>query len=189
MSVSEVEICNMALAKLGVTTRINSLEEDGHAVYCKLFWPHVRDAVLRSHPWNCARGRRSLTPLSATPDFEYDYQYQLPVNPYCLRAYTLYDTDTKWRVEGRLLLCDDDTVDLMYIKRVTDPSEYDPMLVDVLVLKMALKIAGPVTGGNKMNEGLIKELEGISLPEARSIDAHESSLQELETTTWSDARL
>ena len=86
MSLSETQICNMGILKTGSKVTISALTEDSdNARLCNTFWGPVRDAVLRSHPWNCAIHRTTITAMSDTPDSDWDYQYQLPVNPYCLR--------------------------------------------------------------------------------------------------------
>ena len=192
MSLSETQICNMGILKTGSKVTISALTEDSdNARLCNTFWGPVRDAVLRSHPWNCAIHRTTVTAMSEDPDSDWDYQYQLPVNPYCLRILQVGLREyqpVKWTIEGRRLLTDESSPPIVYIKRITDTNEFDSLLVDALTLKLAIKLCMPLTANGKMLEGLIKELETISLPEARSIDGQEQSIQEIETTTWERSR-
>ncbi len=192
MSVSETGICNLALGKVGAKPPISSLTEDSvNARLCNLFYPVVRDAVLRSHPWNCATHQRVITALSEGPVMNYDHRYQLPANPWCLRVLqvgTDEDQPTRWKVIGRLLLTDENSPPIVYVKRITDTNEFDPLLLDALVLKLAIKLVMPLTSNAKLQKGLIDELEGISLPEARSVDGQEQSVQRIQTTTWIDSR-
>lgn len=192
MSVSETDIANMALAAAGAKPPIVSLTEDSdNARLCNRFFAPVRDAVLRAHPWNCAIHRKTITALSATPDSDYDNQFQLPANPWCLRILQvgeIADQPVKWRVEGRRLLTTDSSVKIVYIKRITDTNEFDALLLDAFVLKLARKIVMPLTQNAKTTEWLTKELEEISLPEARSIDGQESSVQQIITETWKLSR-
>lgn len=192
MPTSETDICNMALLKVGAKPKIANIGEDSdNARLCNTFYAAVRDAVLRSHPWNCAIHRITVTALSAAPDSDYDHQYQMPANPWCLRILqvgTLEDQPTIWRVEGRRFLTNEDSPPIVYIKRITDTNEFDPLLIDALTLKLALKIAMPLTQSEKVVTGLVRELEEISLPEARSIDGQESSVQQIQTDTWISAR-
>jgi len=129
--------------------------------------------------------------MSDSPDSDYDYQYQLPANPWCLRILQvgeLEDQPIVWRVEGRRLLCNESSTPIVYIKRITDTNEFDPLLLDAFTLKLALKLVMPLTGDPKMQKGLIDEIETISLPEARSVDGQEGSVQQMETDTWIESR-
>lgn len=190
---SETDICNLGILKVGHKTLITSLNEDSmEAKLCNWFYGPVRDAVLRSHPWNCAIQRASITALTESPVCDYDYQYQLPTNPWCLRVLQVgevLDQPVVWTVEGRRLLCNESSTPLVYVKRITDTNEFDPMLEDTLVLKMAIKLSMPLSNEPKIQAALINELEKISLPEARSVDGQEQSVQQLEADTWVDSRL
>ncbi len=192
MPISETDICNQAIMKVGAKPLISTLTEDSdNARLCNTFYGSVRDALLRSHPWNCAIYRTTITPLATTPDSEYNYQYQLPANPWCLRMLQvglLANQPIVWRVEGRRLLTNENSPPIVYIKRITDTNEFDSLLIDVLVLKLAIKFAMPLTSEPVIQKGLIDEVEAISLPEARSIDGQESSVQYLQADTWNQSR-
>lgn len=191
---SEVDICNMALLGVGAKPKISSLTEDSdNARLARQFYGPVRDAVLRSHIWNCAieRPSSSITPLSTSPDTDYDYQYQLPVNPYCLRVLQvgeLEDQPKTWVVEGRKLLCNDSTTKIVYIKRITDTNEFDPLLVDAIVNRLQIKFAFPITNKRDLVKDLINEYELITAPLARTIDAQEHHHTEWITEDWITAR-
>lgn len=192
---SETDICNMALLGVGAKPKISSLIEDSdNARLCRQFYQPVVDTVLRSHLWNCATfyPDSSLTPLSATPDTpDWDYQYNLPSNPWCLRLLQVgADTDqpTKWKVVGRTFLYNTDTAKVVYIKRITDPNEFDPLLVDAIVNRLQIKFAMPLTNKRDIVSALIEEYEVITAPIARTIDAQESNHQEFITEDWQVAR-
>lgn len=114
MASSPVEICNSALLKLGAE-RINALSENNkRARLCNERFDALRKEVLRAHPWNFAIRRANLARLSTTPEYEYNFEYQLPTD--CLRVLeTEADKDnpsgdilgnsyTKYKIEGRKLL-------------------------------------------------------------------------------------
>lgn len=193
MSITEVDIANMALLKVGAKPKINHFTDDSdNARFCNQFYGPIRDAVLRGHPWNCAIHRKTITPLAATPDSDWDYQYQLPANPHCLRvlqAGELEDQPIEWVVEGRRLLCNEGTsIKLKYVKRITDTNDFDPLLIDALVLSLAIKLAVPLSTLPKMVDALVKELELITLPLARTIDGQEGSTESLDVETWMGSR-
>lgn len=189
---SEVDICNQALLKVGAKPPIGTLTEASeNARICNTFYASVRDAVLRSHPWNCALHRTTLTALVDTPDSDWDHQYQLPTNPWCLRILqvgVLEEQPTRWTIEGRRLLTNVNSPKIVYVKRITDTNEFDALLVDALALKLAIKFSMPLTKNKDIQKALIDELESISLPEARSIDGQEQSVQQMQVDTWDQAR-
>ena len=89
MATSAVDICNSALNIIGASNII-SLDEDSKAGrICKQRYPNVRDSVFRSHPWNCLINRIQLTANTSSPTFEFQYQYDLPADPFCLRVIKL----------------------------------------------------------------------------------------------------
>jgi len=192
MAISEVDICNMGLLEIGAKPKINHLTDDSdNARLCSQFYEPVRDAVLRGHIWNCAIHRKTVTPIADTPDSDFGYQYQLPANPYCLRLLqvgTSEDQPIIWRVEGRRFLCDESSTPIVYIKRITDTNEFDPLLVDAIALRLAIKFAMPLTGKRDMVDSLIKQYEIITLPLARTIDGQESSTQTFITEDWITSR-
>ena len=57
---SEVEICNLALARLGDAATVVSIdppEGSAQAEHCAMFYPMARDTLLAQHPWGFAQRR------------------------------------------------------------------------------------------------------------------------------------
>ena len=192
MSVSEVDICNMGLLGVGAKPKIVRLGEDSdNGRLCNQFYASVRDAVLRGHLWNCATHQKIITALVDEPVMNYDHQYQLPTNPWCLRVLQVGmddDQPTRWKVLGRRLLTDEDSPPIEYIKRITDTNEFDALLVDAISIRLSIKFATPLTNSRKMTTDLIEEYERITLPLARTIDGQESSGDVFVTEDWQTAR-
>lgn len=137
---SEVEICNLALFKIGQSQQISALGEEGVlGESFEVLYPHTRDYLLASHPWNFAIGRSALTKDANSPAFDYSSQYVLPSD--YLRAVRLWNTKEDWRVEGDRLLTDASPANLIYIKRITDVTKFSPLFQELLVTKMAADLA------------------------------------------------
>jgi hypothetical protein len=184
---SKTGICNMALLKVGAE-RITTLGDGStNDLYCTEIYAATVDEVLRMHPWNCALHRKELTALAATPAFKYAYQYTLPPSPYCLRVLQMENIDEKFKVEGRVLLTNESTCKILYIKRIVNTAEFDPLLVEAIVTRLAFKLAYPITQSRTLRDSLADELAMI-LSEARSTDAQEGTPDELDTSTWLDSR-
>jgi hypothetical protein len=80
MAASEVEICNMALAQLGVSATIGALtERSKEAKACNLFYVTARDKTLRDFPWPFARRVEDLALVSDDLD-EWSYAYRYPAD-------------------------------------------------------------------------------------------------------------
>lgn len=182
---STTDICNQALSLLGEQTITSLADATKRAQLCNTFYPKVRDAVLRAHPWNSAVKRVVLAPLSDSPAWGYMYQFQLPGD--CLRVLSLDDTDIAFKIEGRKLLCDENTVNMLYIARVEDVNEYDALLIDTLAARLASELAFPITHSKTMVEamfGLYKD----KLREARNIDGQEGTPDSFEINDLAEVR-
>tara|TARA_R110000782_G_scaffold55304_3_gene116572 strand:- start:379 stop:969 length:591 start_codon:yes stop_codon:yes gene_type:complete len=171
---SVVDICNNALIDLGASV-ISSLTEDSKAArLCNQRYDSIRDTVFRSHPWNCLVNRASLAADSVAPAFEYTYQYTLPTDPYCLRVLTLETADFLYKVEGRKILTDEGTVNLIYVGRVLDPNQYDHSLLETLSAALAAALAYPLIGSVSLSSQMQANYKQ-KLIESRFVDATEGS--------------
>ena len=70
-----------------------------------------------------------------------DSQYTLPTDPYCLRLLSLDDLSIVHRVEGRKILTDESKINIVYVARITDPQQYDTLLIETIAARMAADIA------------------------------------------------
>lgn len=179
MANSTVEICNRALDLIG-TDAITSLSDNSKAArLCNRNFNPVRDAVLRSYPWNCAMRRAQLPALATAPAFGYARAFQLPQGPvpeYCLRVLNINgepEHDIDYRIEGRTIVTDEAApLELVYIARIEDPTQFDPLLDDVIAARLAADIAFSLVA----NATLVAELRDAyaqKMTEARMIDARE----------------
>ncbi len=169
---SAVDIANSALNNIGAST-INSLTEDSVAArIVNQRYVFVRDAVFRSHPWNCLVRRASLAQNSTAPTWGYTYAYNLPTDPYCLRVLRLEKLDLDYKVEGRTIVSDEQTMKIKFIARVTDPNEYDTLLVESIAARLAADICYGITNSNALVANMVALYES-KLKEARFVDATE----------------
>ena len=99
---SVVDICNGALNQLGATTILSLTEDSKNARLCNQRFTQVRDAVFRSHPWNCLQKRQELAADTTAPAWGFKFAYTLPAD--CLRLLRILDYDSNYKVEGRKIL-------------------------------------------------------------------------------------
>lgn len=171
---SDVQICSNALLLLGDDPIASFDEESTRATLCANLWPTVRDAVLRSHPWNCAMKRVALAADTATPDFDWAYQFSLPGQ--CLRVWTVgrKGESAAWEVCGTKLMTDEAIAYVRYIERPSDAAKYDGMLVLALTSGMAAALAYPITKSKTQQEAMVA-LHQEHMKRARTVDGQEGT--------------
>ena len=167
---SVVESCNGALNQLGATTILSLTEDSKNARLCNSRFTQVRDGVYRSHPWNCLQKRIELAQDTTTPAWGFKFAYTLPAD--CLRLLRILDYDSNYKVEGRKILSNTETMKILYVSRVTDPNEYDELLRETLSSSLAADIAFAVTSNNTTATNMYNLFQD-KLKDARFVDSTE----------------
>lgn len=192
---SKITICNMALSKLRAQ-RIEDFppgDDSEEAILCELYWEPTVDEVLRSYPWSCALHRQSLAEVgSGDGDYllsdteEWQYQYKLPQDPYCLRVVKLIDQPTApYKVEGRSLLCNLSKVAILYVKRAANPLYFDSLLVKAIAYRLAADLSVDIMNAPQVRQEILR-LYDWQLRRAKSIDALENDTAESSETLLED---
>lgn len=201
MAESDVAIANLALTKLG-DLRITSLSENTkparevNAVYTML-----RDKLQRRYVWNFCKARTSLAALSDTPEFGFDYQYQLPSD--CLRVLQVGEffpppsladyvgsSSAEYAIEGRRILSNDDgPLYLRYLARVEDPTQFDPAYDDAFAWLIAMNLADALAQASAAKQQLLAQGFKDAIREAVTANAIENPPEQLADDTWLLARL
>lgn len=182
---SEVQICNRALIRLGADTITAITENSKEGRLCNTVYDLVRKDLLRGHPWNFSIKRVILASSTTTPDFEYDYKYQIPSD--CLRVLDVYLPSSEFKIEGSYILTNDNTLSLIYISDVTDTTKFDSVFTSVLSLRVAIELCYNITGNSTMIESLKDEAAKL-IREARLWDGQEGSAPQFTVYGWLDDR-
>lgn len=199
---SKVDIANFALNIIGASTISSLTENVKAAIVINQRFDSIRDAVFRSHPWNCLINRASLSQDSSTPAFGYEKQYILPTDPLCLKVLEFsngtltypYDnmanTDGSpvFVIEGRKLLTNEGTVKIKYVGQVTDTTLYDSTLVETLAAAIASEVAYALSGSSTLMNTTY-QLYQEKLRAARFDDATEGQPQRIEASDFLEVRL
>jgi hypothetical protein len=153
---SLVQICNMALSRIAVTTPIAALNERSiEAQQCSVFISHLRETVLKDFPWPFAESIASLADIgSPAPGWAFRYRYPADclkvreiVMPGFRRALTSdmkipfqigYDTG------GRVIHTDQPLAQVRYTFNVQDPTFFDALFTDTLAWKLAAELSIPL---------------------------------------------
>ncbi len=194
MALSETKICNLSLSDIGAK-RINDFSDDTEsslqAILCRLHYEPTRDALLRSHYWPFAAKRLGLLQDDTDPAFEFDNQFILPVDFLYLRSIFAdnFTVEGKSRnrhaIEGERLLTNNSTVQIRYTKKVTDPTKFDPLFVEVFVKQLALKLVSLAGATPKIRESLKDDLK-LLMPSVRAVSRQEAEL--IRKLDWNDVR-
>ena len=167
---SVVQICNSALNQLGASSITALTENSKNARLCNERYETIRDAVFRSHPWNCLIKRVQLAKDTDTPAWGFKSQYTLPAD--CLRVLQIRDYASDYKIEGRKLLINEDEVFLIYSAQITDVNELDVLLRETISAGIASDISYAITSNLQVTK-LMTEKYGLKLSEARHTDASE----------------
>lgn len=177
MSLSQTDICNQALVRIGAKRISNIGDDDKGARICSEVYDSTVREVSRCGQWNCLIKRVELAQLTEAPAFEWDYQYQLPadfISMVQLNGIVYHgQPQDDWEIEGKRLLTDATTAQVRYVAIVDDVSQWDPLFCDAVVVLLASKIAVPMRQDESMAVSLRNEYERITLSRARQRDGNE----------------
>lgn len=160
---SVIEICNIALSRIGNSRSINSLEEQSkEAGACSLHYEACRDATLSDFPWNFATKRVALAD-TGTPPPDWQFAYSYPTD--CKRIIEImvpgirnptaamriqYFTGADSNGTGKLIYTDQAEAWLKYVSLITDVNMFDDIFRDALSWRLAGEIAMQLTGNGDM---------------------------------------
>jgi len=169
---SDVDIINSGLNLIGATNITSRTEDSKAARVTNQRYDFVRDGVFRAHPWHCLVKRQELAADTTDPVMEFSNAYQLPAD--CLRVLRDQYLDTIYRVEGRRIVTDESTIKIIYIARITDPNEYDALLMECISARLAADCAFALTASRTLAADMFALYEA-KLSEARFVNATEGT--------------
>ena len=190
---SVVDICNGALNQLGATTILSLTEDSKNARLCNSRYTQVRDALFRTHPWNCLQKRIQIAADSTAPAWGFSYAYTLPAD--CLRLLKILDYDSNYKVEGRKILSNTSSMKILYVGRVTDPNEYDELLRETLSASLGADIAFGVTSNNQTATNMynlfkekLRDARFVDSTEGQNIDSDLGMADVIDASTFINSR-
>lgn len=137
----------------------------------------------------CAAGYPTVE--ATAPDFEWEYQFVLPSD--YLRMDSNYsesdfdDPNERWQLEGTRLLTNDSEANIRYIRKVTDPTEFDSLFVECLILQLAMKLipalAGTMSAARRQE---VKDDLRLAMSKARTVHRQETNTSG--QSNWNNAR-
>jgi hypothetical protein len=211
MSLSEVEIANLALSMLGEEASVASLdppEGSTRAEICARFFGIARDTLLEVTPWNFATRREALSEVDDTIT-EWEYTYAMPTNsitllsimaegqiddyssPYNSQEYVPQPFHVETLSTGQIVIRTDvENAELRYIVQVTDTTKYPPSFTKALAAHLASMIAGPIIKGGEGQSATtrMERKAEIYLEKAKLSDASQRYIRPFHQVPWTSQR-
>jgi hypothetical protein len=181
--VNEVEICNLALARIGAPVIRTINDGTTSSEYVARFYPISRDVLLADGFWGFAQAVATLNSVSETFD-GWDYVYKVPEG--MLRARKVFVSDMEREeydfdlgfsvVEGeRRILTTVDSAKILYTPKITDPDVFPPYFVDMLAWFIAAQLCLPLRADPSFGKFCSDNFDRARL-QAKGIDASEKKV-------------
>lgn len=158
VTTDKVLLCNMALLKLGKATISSLTEATTEAQQCNLIFDEIRMSVLAEGPWAFAIKRAEPGQLSSTPEYEFDYEHQLPTDFIRLLSINENTPGTyDHRIEGNKVLSNITAMEIRYIADITNVNLWDPLFKTAFVLRMAAELSYYFRGDKNLTALLFEQ--------------------------------
>ena len=199
MATDVVTVWNLAISAAGGRGLISDETESSRSAdLCRLWYPVVRNNVLKTASWPCNKKWVSLA-LLATRDFgdawdaadpapTWKYAYSAPSDMIAPRFLTTYARFERGLQEGKnAIFTNQATAVLHYLVKQTDVTLWDAGLDMAVVYALAANVCVPLNGKATNAERLLDQAREYILLAATDI-ANESDRVEETATSWIEAR-
>jgi hypothetical protein len=167
---TDIQICNLALARLG-DSRITALTDaTAQAQYCSLFYTQTVEELQAEYDWQFCRKQIDLGNSTTAPFSGYNVEYSLPSD--FLRVLRFGGVDASenfgvWEIVANKITTNISSQNqivavLDYIAAVTDPAKFPALFVELLTIKLAGLLAMPLTGSKDLF-GQMAEIFGATM--------------------------
>lgn len=197
MATSPVDVCNIALRRLGADAIVAFTEGTSRASLCEQLYQPTVDRCLREHTWNFAQIRVALAAQVATPVWGYAKQFTIPTIPLCLKINrvdppgTPYDIEQTinaiGEVQGKVIVCDEPEISIRYTARIEDVTQWDSSFTDYVADSLAAQMAQPLVESASLAEKFAKQAYE-KLQHARTADSQEGSAKTADINILVDVR-
>lgn len=187
---STVQICNLALSRLGANTITSLTDGTTEAKLCNTFFSVLADEVMVEGSWSTTIKRASLARTTNTPAFGYTYEYQLPVDPKALKILNIDEIQpgsTEYKIEGDKLLTDSSSIKIRYIAKLEDTEDWGPLLTRAFTARLASELAYALTGDNSKADIEFRRYQ-LFVQEGLALDNQQGSKQTIIAPDLTDVR-
>lgn len=183
---ADIDIINAALSKLGEQPLLVITDNSPPGQLANRTYDDLRDALLGEFPWNFATKRASLAASVDTPEWGFDFQYNLPGD--LLRLVEVNDAvDTGWRNEGGKVVTNMEApLEIKYIGSV-EVGQMNATFRDALAARLAMEWAEPLSQTTTVVESMVSFYRN-KLQVARVSDGQEDQIRLMDYPDFIQAR-
>jgi hypothetical protein len=181
---SVVEICNLALSRLGTRASIASIDEASvEARLCKAGYASCRDTLLRDFDWGFARRIETLAGRDESPPSGWSHVYSLPNR--CVRFRGLWNgpgaAPADWALGNITDSAGNDAVAIfagtaqatgIYTRAIENTELFSASFVQALSWRLAEMIALPITNKEALADAIARCTQA-KVTEAMASEANE----------------
>lgn len=210
---SVVDICNQALANLGDSATITSIdppEGSPQAEHCARFYPMALSTLLEAHNWSFSTRRGTLAQVT-NPSSTWEYAYAKPSN--CITMIAVLDpaasddysanigtgaatyTPQTFVMEtlddgSEVILTNQENAVGRYTVAITDSAKFSPLFTECLTWLLTAKIAGPVVKGAEGRAAAKDAMGNFGgwFRQATSSDASNQNINPAQQVEWVNQR-
>ncbi len=184
-SLSEIDIINRALIKIGDQRITSRGDNNNRARIMNDLYEGVRDELLRECPWNFAVNRDTLAADPVAPVYKWATAFDVPADMLYMVS---TESNSAYRLEGNQILSNqENSLKITYIRRVTDPTEFDTNFAETLASKLAYEGASNITGDLELQDRLFRDYN-LSLIKSKKTDGQEDDPRDWPIDDWDLAR-
>lgn len=187
---TEVEIVNKALLKLGQEIISSFEEKNERAKIANEIFENQRDILLAGHRWAFAVKRVAINEEETAPDFEWSKKYALPTD--FLRLTEIYNADFRetdnYEIEGEYILCNyESPLKIKYIARIEKAEAFAPYFCEALACKLAFEFCERLKQDPSRKQTLMQEY-GLAISEAKKCNVIQAATIKMPRGSYNDIR-
>jgi|DEB0MinimDraft_6_1074348.scaffolds.fasta_scaffold00861_13 hypothetical protein len=187
-AISKTSIANVAALALGNEPLQDIGEDSDFAILANNRFDYCLGAVARMHEWTCLTKRVILSPLTDSPEFDWDYQFVLPSD--LIKILSVKDEQLnllKYEPQGSKILSDYNVIYLKYIHTPTALGIVDHLFAEALGYYIAKDLAFKVTRDDKIVQ-MIESKFQRAMQQAKKEDFNENDKQMVKPDRLMSAR-
>jgi hypothetical protein len=130
--------------------------------------------------------------ITDRPEHYWTYRYDLPSDFSRFSNKWLRHNELRYALEKNKILCSETELDINYIAKITDPTEFDDLYTEVLIYDIAIKLTYSIMGASYQAQAFrksLREQRKDSIATAKSVNSIESDQGRRVQYEWVNARL
>jgi len=162
---TETQVANMALQRIGIgiISDIETPGTDKAAIAVALIFADTRDEVCRMFPWASVTGRTAIDGAAAEESM---YALKQTLAATILRVLGLVDItaateQAEYRIEGTTIFFTLASGYIRHISQTATVATWDPLLLEAIVLRLAMKLAVDLAGDLQLTVALQQEFISV----------------------------